>query len=250
MFSNDLIVVIPDGRSYTNRVVGTGATVPQASFSASPINGFWPLTVNFTDNSTGTITNRFWTFGDGATTNTSATQLMHRYSGPSTNTVSLIASGPVGTNTMIRAGFIVVTNLPPKLVISPTNLDLGAVIVGQSRTQLFRVVNAGQLVLTGSVAELRRSGSRAAVTFIVDPGQTGQVQVSFSPVQAGSVNGDAFFTSNGGNSTQCLDRPRTGSCQIVVSPAMLDFGVVFVGTNKQASFAVTNYAATLLPATS
>ena len=37
---------------------------------------------------------------------------------------------PVGTDTMTRTAYIVVTNLPPKLVVSPTNLDFGPVIIG------------------------------------------------------------------------------------------------------------------------
>jgi PKD repeat protein len=239
-FSNNVIVAIRAGSSYTNRVVGTGAIEPQANFSATPIEGFWPLIVSFTDNSTGTITNRFWTFGDGTTTNTSATQFLHRYSGPGTDTVSMVATGPVGTNTMTRTDYIVVTNLPPKLVISPTNLNLGAVIVGQSRTQQFDVINTGQLVLTGSVAVASPFGIASGSSFIVNPGQTGQVQVSFSPVQAGSFNGNALFSSNGGNSTNAVAGIGAAPAQIGVSPATLDFGVVLVGTNRQASFVATN----------
>ena len=41
---------------------------PVASFTRIPSGGgFAPLTVNFTDTSTGTITSRSWTFGDGGT---------------------------------------------------------------------------------------------------------------------------------------------------------------------------------------
>src|SRR6185369_16762683 len=105
---------------------------------------------------------------------------------------------------------------------------------------LFQVVNAGQLVLTGSVAVASPFGIASGSSFIVDPGQTGQVQVSFSPVQAGSFNGNAVFTSNGGNSTNGLTGLGLAPAQIGVSPATLDFGVVFVGTNRQASFAATN----------
>jgi uncharacterized repeat protein (TIGR01451 family) len=239
-FSNNVVLVTANAGNYTNRLIGTGATVPQASFSASPVTGFWPLTVTFTDSSTGTISNRFWDFGDGTTTNTTTSLLTHRYSGPGTNTVSLIATGPVGNSTLTQADYIVVTNLPPHLVVSPTNLSLGSVIVGQTSTQLFQVLNSGQLVLTGSVVAAAPFGIAGSSSFLINPGQTGQVQISFSPMQPGASSGNAVFTSNGGSSTNGLSGLGLAPAQIVVSPASLDFGVVLVGATKQATVAVTN----------
>src|SRR5207247_4114910 len=129
VFSNNVVFLTDNTGSSTNNVIGTGSTIPLASFQANPTTGFWPLTVNFTDNSSGTITNRFWDFGDGMTTNTTATNLAHSYSGPGTNTVSLTINGPVGISTVVSNGYIVVTNLPPKLVTGPSSLDFGPVIV-------------------------------------------------------------------------------------------------------------------------
>jgi PKD repeat protein len=87
--------------------------VPAAGFTASPTSGAWPLTVSFTDSSTGTITNTLWAFGDGATTNTVPGNVSHTYAGVGTNTVIQTVSGPVGTNILTRAGYIVVTNPAP-----------------------------------------------------------------------------------------------------------------------------------------
>jgi PKD repeat protein len=72
---------------------------PSAGFSVFPASGTVPLAVDFTDTSTGSITNRFWDFGDGATTNTTATSVSHTYTATGTNTVNLIVSGPVGAST-------------------------------------------------------------------------------------------------------------------------------------------------------
>jgi PKD repeat protein len=82
-----------------------------ASFSASPTNGGAPLTVTFTDTSTGTIANRFWNFGDGATVNVTTTGLTHTYSFPGTNTVTLIVSDASGSSTNTKAGLIVATSV-------------------------------------------------------------------------------------------------------------------------------------------
>ena len=46
-----------------------GELPPVASFTGNPTIGTGPLNVTFTDTSTGSITNRFWDFGDSSTTN-------------------------------------------------------------------------------------------------------------------------------------------------------------------------------------
>ena len=75
-----------------------GIVLPVASFSASPTNGVEPLTVTFSDTSTGTITNRFWDFGDSSTTNTTTNVVVHTYAG-GTYGVMLVVSGPGGVST-------------------------------------------------------------------------------------------------------------------------------------------------------
>jgi PKD repeat protein len=82
--------------------------VPVASFSALPRHGSPPMVVTFTDSSTGTITNRFWDFGDGATSNTTATIVDHTYNALSTNTITLVVSGPLGISTLTRTNYVFV----------------------------------------------------------------------------------------------------------------------------------------------
>jgi len=100
---------------------------PTASFTGSPTNGTAPLTVTFTDSSVGSITNRAWTFGDGGTSNTTATSVQYTYNAAGTNTVRLIVSGLGGSATNTRSGYIVVSSAgpPPPPVASfsgsPTN---------------------------------------------------------------------------------------------------------------------------------
>jgi PKD repeat protein len=102
--SVQLIVSGPAGASTNTQIITVTPPVPpSAGFTASPVSGLIPLTVTFTDTSTGSITNRFWNFGDGATTGTTATSVSHTYTVAATSTVQLIVSGPAGvsTNTQI-----------------------------------------------------------------------------------------------------------------------------------------------------
>ena len=81
-----------------------------ANFTAHPTGGLDPLTVQFTDESTGSITAWLWDFGDGIT----ATQPnpAHVYTAASTYTVSLAVSGPDGTDTETKLEYIVVQERP------------------------------------------------------------------------------------------------------------------------------------------
>lgn len=88
---------------------------PFSSFTAAPLSGTAPLPVSFVDNSVGSITNRFWDFGDGFTTNTAATNFMYTYISSGTYTVQLIISGPLGVSTNTQLNLISVT--PP---VAPT----------------------------------------------------------------------------------------------------------------------------------
>ncbi len=85
---------------------------PVAEFMAEPTSGGKPLTVNFTDQSTGTITSWSWSFGDNQT---SAEQNpSHTYTEPGTYTVSLTVTGPEGSDTETKNNYITVNlNQPP-----------------------------------------------------------------------------------------------------------------------------------------
>lgn len=89
--------------------ITTGATAPTAGFTATPTNGWPGVTVTFSDVSTGEITNRYWDFGDGTTTNTALTSLQHSYAETGTYTVALTVSSSLGTNTSTQTDLITVS---------------------------------------------------------------------------------------------------------------------------------------------
>jgi PKD repeat protein len=69
---------------------------PIAQFTASPTAGKVPLTVSFTDTSTGSPTSWAWDFGDGSTSRSK--NPVHTYTVPGTYTVRLLASNSGGSN--------------------------------------------------------------------------------------------------------------------------------------------------------
>jgi PKD repeat protein len=82
-----------------------GTQPPVAIFTGSPTIGAAPLNVTFTDTSPGSITNRFWDFGDNTTTNTTTNSLVHTYA-VGTYPVTLIVSGQDGSSTNTQANYI------------------------------------------------------------------------------------------------------------------------------------------------
>jgi PKD repeat protein len=76
-----------------------------ANFNGTPTSGTAPLLVTFTDTSSGTITNRFWNFGDSSTTNTTTNTVVHTYAA-GTYTVNLIVAGPSGVSTNTKPNYI------------------------------------------------------------------------------------------------------------------------------------------------
>ena len=74
----------------------SGWAIPVAAFSGIPALIGASNSVTFTDLSTGPITNRFWSFGDGTTSNTLATSVTHPYNNVGSDTVTLTVYGPAG----------------------------------------------------------------------------------------------------------------------------------------------------------
>src|SRR5215471_18925323 len=110
-YTAQLTVTGPGGSATATGSVTVTGPRPVANFSASPTSGQAPLTVAFSDASTGKITTRMWNFGDG--TSSTAQSPTHTYSTIGTYTVRLTAIGPGGNNTVTKTDYITVTGPPP-----------------------------------------------------------------------------------------------------------------------------------------
>mgnify|MGYP001765809233 CR=1 FL=1 len=87
---------------------------PASAFTADPTSGYEPLTVQFTDVSTGSPISWAWDFGDGSTSTEQGPS--HIFSTAGTYTVSLTATNAVGSDTETKSDLIVVN---PMLVWGP-----------------------------------------------------------------------------------------------------------------------------------
>lgn len=107
----------------------TAGNTPVAGFSATPTSGTAPLVVQFTDASSGSVTGRLWSFGDGSTS--TGANPSHTFSGTGSYTVSLTVVNASGSNTLVRSSYITV-------------LDPG----------MFPMVDTGQSKCYGASAEI------------------------------------------------------------------------------------------------
>ena len=85
-----------------------------ADFTGLPTFGYTPLTVQFTDASTGPVTSYSWAFGDGGTS--TSQNPSHQYMTDGTYTVGLTVSNGSAGNTITRTGYVTVTSYSPGLI--------------------------------------------------------------------------------------------------------------------------------------
>ena len=116
------------------------STVPAAGFHATPLAGEVPLSVAFTDSSTGAVTSWLWDFGDG--NKSTERHPVHVYANPGTYTVSLTVGGPLGTDVLTRTAYITAVYPPltagigalPSLGLPPLTVAFTDRSVGPPRT--------------------------------------------------------------------------------------------------------------------
>jgi len=112
-------VTIPTSPTPVTTATTLPVGVPVANFTGTPTSGPVPLTVAFTDLSTGTPTGWRWTFGDTGAGNTSTLRNpSHTYTVPGNYSVNLTVSNTGGSNTLVRAGYITVSSTYSQRVVA------------------------------------------------------------------------------------------------------------------------------------
>ena len=82
------------------------SVAPVAGFSASPNSGNAPLTVQFTDASTGTISSYAWDFNNDGVVDSNDKSPSYTYNEAGTYTVNLTVTGPGGRDSEVKIGYI------------------------------------------------------------------------------------------------------------------------------------------------
>ncbi|HOT02890.1 MAG TPA: DUF3344 domain-containing protein [Methanolinea sp.] len=88
-------------------------TAPTADFTAAPLSGDRPLTVAFTDASTGGPTSWAWDFDNDGTVDSTAQNPSYTYNIPGTYTVKLTVSNALGTDEETKTNYITVKTPAP-----------------------------------------------------------------------------------------------------------------------------------------
>ena len=88
-------------------------------FSATPLIGVAPLTVQFTDQSAGNITGWAWDFNNDGTIDSTEQNPVYTYNDSGVYTVKLTITGPEGTNERIKTNYITADNLAPVVTANP-----------------------------------------------------------------------------------------------------------------------------------
>ncbi len=102
----------PGGSSNVSRQITVqSVSAPTAGFTQDRVSGESPLTVQFTDQSSGNITSRTWQFGDGTTSD--ETNPEHTFVDVGTYNVILSVAGPGGSSSVRRQITVEDPTVPP-----------------------------------------------------------------------------------------------------------------------------------------
>jgi len=115
----------------------SSTSAPNANFTANATSGITPLTVRFTDTSTGDPTAWSWTFGDDATS--TEQNPTHTYTAAGTYTVNLTAMNAAGSDTLSRLWYVTV------LDAMPIGLGDAGAAKGQTTQALLTIRNASDV---------------------------------------------------------------------------------------------------------
>jgi PKD repeat protein len=195
---------------------------PIVSFSAGPTFGVAPLIVTFTDTSTGNITNWFWDFGDGTTTNLAFPSVGHSYLAAGDYTVTETVTGLGGSSTTTRAHSVT--------VLTPQEASLFQVWL----TQYFNCSNCLQALMyadadgTGQHNFFKYTAgldpTNPASVFVIKPSRIqnlpGQFSFQFTPVVAGRIYAPHYSLDPGSGVWQSLTNyagPVTNGDEVTVT---------------------------------
>ena len=185
-FTATLTVTNLQGSTSTSQTITVGQpAAPTASFTATPVTGTAPLTVNFADTSTGGPTSWAWTFGDGGTSTSASPS--HTYTAAGTYTATLTATNLQGSTSASQT--ITVDEPPTEFTVA---LDADTYVNTSSPTKNYASAATMKLKFSGtaeyrSLVKFTLSGLSAAPS---------SVKLRLYVTDASSRGGDWYLVSN------------------------------------------------------
>jgi PKD repeat protein len=135
-------------------IIANPPRAPVADLSGTPVSGDAPLSVSFTDQSTGIVTSWEWDYDGDGTVDSTVQNPSHIYSQPGTYSVSLTVAGPGGSDTETNVDYITVTD--PSILIT-VEIPVAAGSDDAEEKQ------SGSMRLTSSDLELTFDGTQQTV---------------------------------------------------------------------------------------
>jgi PKD repeat protein len=227
---------LPGSYKVTLKVTGPGGTATRtrpkfvtvsepvlaAEFVGMPTSGTYPLTVNFTNQSTGSITSHAWSFGDGGTSTLASPS--HTYTAAGSYTVTLTETGRGGTSTRTRASYVVVrAPAPLPLFAAAPTSGLAPLTVGFTDQSTGPITAWSWDFGDGTTSSVQHpshaylsSGSYTVTLTVAGPGGTRALQLPELVQVTGALPPRADFTGS----------PLTGAAPLTVSFQDLSSGTV------------------------
>ncbi|MBK8135454.1 MAG: PKD domain-containing protein [Chloroflexi bacterium] len=211
-FEVKLTVVGPGGQSNVSQIVTVNVNPPVALYDQNVASGPSPLSVQFTDRSTGNITDYRWDFGDGTTSNERSPR--HVFTVQGTYNISLRVRGPGGTG---RAFSVVTVSNPqvnpPVANFTPLNTGGNAPLgiqftdtsTGQVTSRLWEFGDGTTSTDQNPIHQFASPGSYSVRLTVSGPGGTAS-QVGTVTVNRAPEAPNASFTAN----------PTSGDAALVV----------------------------------
>jgi PKD repeat protein len=129
-----------------------------ARFAADQTSGTSPLTVTFTNQSLGSVTNWSWDFDSDGTVDSIGPNPTVTFAKPGVYTVSLSVIGPDGTDTRVAVGYITVTVPALQNARVLTNRTVEFEVVAQAGRE-YMIQSSGDLVNWSTLANFMATNS-------------------------------------------------------------------------------------------
>jgi len=164
---------------------------PEAEFTANRTIGYAPLTVAFTDLSTGRPDSWAWSFGDGE--NSTDQHPVHTYTEPGSYTVRLSVDNEAGGSTEIWMDYITVLHPASDMIIRTGSLDIATGMNGTIPVSVTNITGAeiiaASVIIQPAFAEVTDIAVNASVAegtllnYQID-NQTGSIDVVIQRINA------------------------------------------------------------------